>query len=78
MSTENEIEDVKFPAKDVFSLTNTLLRIASDYPLTTQSCTRLSLNSFLFTEPHYRVSQKKTIHCLISCNVKSIKAISLK
>ena len=26
----------------------------------------------------YRVSQKKTIHCLISCNAKSIKDISLK
>ena len=27
---------------------------------------------------NYRVSQKKTIHCLISCNVKPIKAISIK
>ena len=26
----------------------------------------------------YRLSQKKTIHCLISCNVKPIKAISIK
>ena len=32
MSTENEIKDVKFPAREVFSLTNTLLRTASDYP----------------------------------------------
>ena len=26
----------------------------------------------------YRASQKKTIHCFISCNIKPIKAISLK